>query len=301
MGSRRFLPTTHRFRLDECSFNGKCEKSLAPTPLTGIECLKQLSNLRFTFGKSPAIESVSGQKRRRGMNANRNRVVGPWKKKSIFFSLPYWQHLLIRHNIDLMHLEKNVSENILGTLLGNSKKGKDGVNARADLEILQIRKSLHPIREGNKTYIPPAIFFMTNEEKTLFCKAISNVRVPDGYSTNISRCVNVKEKCLHGLKSHDHHVIMQHLLPLAIRRVLPRPLILVLLELCAIFRQLCSKKQHVASMDQLKYRVALALCMMEKMFPPSFFTISVHLIAHLVDEAAIAGPIQYRWMYPIER
>jgi len=27
----------------------------------------------------------------------------------------------------------------------------------------------------------------------------------------------------------------------------------------------------------------------------------VHLPIHLVDEAKIIGPVQYRWMYPIER
>ncbi|XP_043719262.1 uncharacterized protein LOC122667127 [Telopea speciosissima] len=40
---------------------------------------------------------------------------------------------------------------------------------------------------------------------------------------------------------------------------------------------------------------------MEKLFPPSFFDIMVHLIIHLAHEASLAGPVQYRWMYPIER
>ncbi|XP_039133790.1 uncharacterized protein LOC120270791 [Dioscorea cayenensis subsp. rotundata] len=40
---------------------------------------------------------------------------------------------------------------------------------------------------------------------------------------------------------------------------------------------------------------------MEKIFPPSFFTIMVHLVIHLANEARLAGPIIYRWMYPVER
>jgi len=32
-----------------------------------------------------------------------------------------------------------------------------------------------------------------------------------------------------------------------------------------------------------------------------FFDIMVHLPIHLVDEARIAGPMQYRWMYPIDK
>ena len=41
-----------------------------------------------------------------------------WKKKSIFFELPYWEHNLVRHNLDVMHIEKNVCDNIIWTLLG---------------------------------------------------------------------------------------------------------------------------------------------------------------------------------------
>jgi hypothetical protein len=31
-----------------------------------------------------------------------------WKKKSIFFRLPYWKDNLLRHNLDVMHIEKNI-------------------------------------------------------------------------------------------------------------------------------------------------------------------------------------------------
>ncbi|KAF5468939.1 hypothetical protein F2P56_013047 [Juglans regia] len=36
-------------------------------------------------------------------------------------------------------------------------------------------------------------------------------------------------------------------------------------------------------------------------FPPSFFDIMIHLAVHLPREALLAGPVQFRWMYPIER
>ncbi|XP_026453712.1 uncharacterized protein LOC113355142 isoform X2 [Papaver somniferum] len=39
---------------------------------------------------------------------------------------------------------------------------------------------------------------------------------------------------------------------------------------------------------------------MEMIFPPSFFDIMTHLPIHLAGEAIIAGPVHYRWMYPIE-
>ncbi|XP_021862945.1 uncharacterized protein [Spinacia oleracea] len=36
-------------------------------------------------------------------------------------------------------------------------------------------------------------------------------------------------------------------------------------------------------------------------FPPAFFDVMVHLVIHLATEAKIAGPVCYRWMYPVER
>ena len=47
--------------------------------------------------------------------------------------------------------------------------------------------------------------------------------------------------------------------------------------------------------------IAVTLCKLEKIFLPSFFTMMVHLVMHLATEAKIGGPVQYRWMYPIER
>jgi len=31
------------------------------------------------------------------------------------------------------------------------------------------------------------------------------------------------------------------------------------------------------------------------------FMVMVHLIRHLVEDANLGGPVQYRWTYPIER
>ena len=45
----------------------------------------------------------------------------------------------------------------------------------------------------------------------------------------------------------------------------------------------------------------MILCKLEKIFPPAFFDVMVHLCVHLPDEALLRGPVQYGWMYPIER
>ena len=38
-------------------------------------------------------------------------------KRLIFFILLYWSGLDIRHCIDVMHVEKNVGDSVIGTLL----------------------------------------------------------------------------------------------------------------------------------------------------------------------------------------
>jgi len=55
-----------------------------------------------------------------------------WNKKSIFFKLAYWKTLLLRHNLDVMHIEKNVCDIILGTLMNMKGKTKDNVKSRLD-------------------------------------------------------------------------------------------------------------------------------------------------------------------------
>jgi hypothetical protein len=47
-----------------------------------------------------------------------------WKRRSVLYDLPYWKDQLLRHNIDVMHTEKNVVDNILGTLLNMNEKPK---------------------------------------------------------------------------------------------------------------------------------------------------------------------------------
>jgi hypothetical protein len=54
-------------------------------------------------------------------------------------------------------------------------------------------------------------------------------------------------------------------------------------------------------MQKLEKEIPVLLCKMEKNFPPSFFNPMQYLLMHLPYEAKVGGPIQYRWMYHIER
>ncbi|KAI5312142.1 hypothetical protein L3X38_041315 [Prunus dulcis] len=54
-------------------------------------------------------------------------------------------------------------------------------------------------------------------------------------------------------------------------------------------------------MFQLRHDIVQVLCKFEMIFPPAFFTSMMHVMVHLPEEALLAGPVNYRWMYPIER
>ena len=56
-----------------------------------------------------------------------------WTKQSIFWEFPYWRKPLICHNLDVMHIEKNVCDQIIYTIMDIKGKTKDDVNARLDL------------------------------------------------------------------------------------------------------------------------------------------------------------------------
>ena len=50
---------------------------------------------------------------------------------------------MLRHNLDVMHIKKNVVDNIINTLLNLDGKKNDNLKARQDLKDLGIRSELH--------------------------------------------------------------------------------------------------------------------------------------------------------------
>ena len=114
------------------------------------------------------------------------------------------------------------------------------------------------------------------------------------------RSVNMKERKISGLKSHDNHILMQQLFPIALCGSLPSHVTRPLIKLACFFREICSKTLTVSDIVTFEADIAVALCELEKIFPPSFFTVMVNLVMHLASEAKIAGLVIYHWMYPIE-
>ena len=68
---------------------------------------------------------------------------------------------------------------------------------------------LHLEKVGkDKTHIPHACYHMDASKNDGFLQVLKDVKVPDGYSSNISHCVKLKECKISGMKSHDNHILM---------------------------------------------------------------------------------------------
>ncbi|XP_028186392.1 uncharacterized protein LOC114373037 [Glycine soja] len=225
MGHHRFLSRNHKFRLNRVRFDGSIEERNPPLKLSGSDIFRQVEHINTTFG----IGAIQNGTRKRS-----RQEVTQWNKRSVFFELPYWESNLLRHNLDFMHIEKNVCDNVMYTLLHEKDKSKDNLNARKDLKEMGLRPDLWPDDNG-KYHL--ALFSLTRGTKKLFLKTLKTITVPDGYS----------------------------------------------------------------KLQLLQDRIVVTLCHLEMLFPPSFFTVMVHLTVHLIEEAKLGGPVHYRYMYPVER
>jgi hypothetical protein len=105
--------------------------------------------------------------------------MGVWKRRSVFWDLPYWKILGMPHCLDVMHITKNVCESLLGTLFNMPDRTKDGPNARNGLMAINIRKELHlppaeEISKGKSCSLAPLLLHYKSQ------RARPDVQVPPG-------------------------------------------------------------------------------------------------------------------------
>ncbi|XP_066349638.1 uncharacterized protein [Miscanthus floridulus] len=161
LGHRRFLPLNHQVRKKGKHFKGKPDHRKKPRNRTGEDVLAMVKDVKVVFGKGQGSESVP-------KDANGHAPM--WKKKSIFWELPYWQ-------------------------------------------VLETGDGHH--------YLSPASYTLSKEERDSMFECLSSIKVPSGFSSNIKGIINVPDKKFLNLKSHDCHVLMTQLLPVALRGILP--------------------------------------------------------------------------------
>ncbi|XP_040379132.1 uncharacterized protein LOC121054193 [Oryza brachyantha] len=252
MGHMRFLPRYHPYRNMKKNFNGHRDTARPPEHPTGTYVHNLVMGITNEFGK-----------KRKAVKAKDKSM---WKKKSIFWRLPYWKDLEVRHCIDLMHVEKNVCESLMGLLL-NPGITKDGLNARRDLQDMGIRLELHPVTtESGRVYLPPACYTLSKDEKMNLLTCLSGIKVPSGYSSRISRFVSLQDLKLVGMKSHDCHVLITQLLSVVIRNILPPKVRYTIMRLYSFFHAIGQKIIDLEGLDELQAEIVRTLCHLEMVF-----------------------------------
>ncbi|XP_052722912.1 uncharacterized protein LOC108345441 isoform X1 [Vigna angularis] len=286
---RWFLSIDHPFRRNKKAFRkGEVETDMPLPKLTGSHVWRRVKDL-------PKVTEC-GHNRIEGFGEWHN-----WTKRSIFWDLPYWKDNLLRHNLDVMHIEENFFDNVFNTVMNVIGKTKDNDKARKDLPLYCGRKDLELKAQANdRLFKPKANYTLSKDEARIVYGWIKELRMPDGYSSNLSRCANVQNVTIQGLKSHDCHVFMETFIPIVFS-CLPTHVLNPLMEISNFFKDLCCTTLKENSLRKIEENIPIILCKLERIFPPAFFDSMEHLPIYLAYESWLGGPVQYRWMYPFER
>nr|GEW22967.1 hypothetical protein [Tanacetum cinerariifolium] len=182
-----------------------------------------------------------------------------------------------------MHVVKNVTESLTATIFNIKGKTKDTWKSRRDLMDERLKKSLHlrPQSNSSSLIMHMTCYHLTKDEKQKILDFLKLLKFPDGYASNISRCIKGGEFKLSRMKSHDFYVFIQRVLPLSIRGCLTKEVRLLLYELNA-----------AGYLVQYRYGSGSGLCMCNKVFiidkglPSLWCSVSMSLM----NESAMSGP-----------
>lgn len=122
-------------------------------------------------------------------------------------------------SLNMMHVDKNVCDSVIKTLLNIQDNINDSKNACLDMVDMNIRQEL---TSKEITYFPLACHTLSRKERKKNCECLHGIKVSQGYSSNVKKRLSVKDHKLIGLKSHDCHDLMQQLLSMTICGILSK-------------------------------------------------------------------------------
>jgi hypothetical protein len=146
-----------------------------------------------------------------------------WTHRSSLERLPYFDDLLLPHNIDVMHTEKNGIEALWATIMDIPEKTKDNPKARVDMATLCDRPKLEmrPPGGGKTWRRPKADYVLEKKQRVEVVKWIQKLMFPNGYVANLRRGANPTTSRVLGMKSHEYHIWIERLLPSMVRGYVP--------------------------------------------------------------------------------
>ena len=92
---------------------------------------------------------------------------------------------MLRHNLDVMHIEKNVFENIFNTIMDVKGKIKDNIKARLDIDLYCNCKNIELVYDESRVAKLRASFMLEKNAHLLVYKWLKSLCFLDGHVFNI--------------------------------------------------------------------------------------------------------------------
>ena len=140
-----------------------------------------------------------------------------------------------------------------------------------DLEEANIRPELHAVPGGARgtLLIPRASYILSGAEKVVFTNIIRGLKTPSNYVGQLSKKIT-EDGELQGMKSHDYHILMQQILPLCLRMLLPKDVRIAIIRICKVFVRLYMKSVDPSCMIDLFDETTVTMCMLERSYHQHF-------------------------------
>ncbi|RDX94992.1 hypothetical protein CR513_22545, partial [Mucuna pruriens] len=186
-----------------------------------------------------------------------------------------------------MHIKRNILMNVFDIVMEINGRTKDTHNDPMDTEEICNRKELE-LKDivHVKLFKPKEAYALIKSQRV-----VKELKLPDGYTSNLSKYINLNQGNLHGMKSHDCHVFMQRLLLIAFNS-LPKHIWKPLIELCHFFRELTLITLNVEKLRVMEDNIHVLLCKLEQIFPPTRAEASIWK-AYLVEVTSTFASFHY--------
>jgi hypothetical protein len=164
---RIFLPLSHEFKGDKQPFQkGRTVRKGTPKRKLRANIVKMLNDLK---------ESENGGFEGYGEKHN-------WTHKSFLCELPYAKALILPHNIDLMHQERNIAESIISMCFHVTDFSKDNIIAWKDLAALCSRPLLEAKRNATENLKRPQTpYCLKSTERKEILRWLKKLKFPNHY------------------------------------------------------------------------------------------------------------------------
>jgi hypothetical protein len=103
------------------------------------------------------------------------------------------------------------------------------------------------------TELPTSYITLLKHVKKEFCGFLKNVKVPSGYSMNVSRLISFSDlKVASNVKSHNYHVLLTHMIVIGIQNIIPLNDQKAIMNFCFFFNVIGQKVLSEEPLESLE-------------------------------------------------